>query len=87
METEVLKAISEAKSEAKKVLLILDGIDFLLAATECRVDEILDTVWELREVCLKPLHRWYGGPKTKEMLNIVYSKPIQRLFPCQPTIP
>ncbi|KAL8839056.1 MAG: hypothetical protein Q9170_001892 [Blastenia crenularia] len=48
----VLEAVNEAKSSSTKVMLILDGIDFLLAAVECRADDILNITWELMEPTL-----------------------------------
>lgn len=39
-----------AKAACLRILLVLDGIDFLLAATEARMDEVLDVIWALREV-------------------------------------
>ncbi|KAL9030343.1 MAG: hypothetical protein Q9196_001518 [Gyalolechia fulgens] len=50
LEKLVLNAIKETTSINTKVLLVLDGIDFLLAATDLRVDEVLSTIWALREV-------------------------------------
>lgn len=50
LEKSLLNTITETKSSGTKVLMFLDGIDFLLAATECRVDGLLNTIWELREV-------------------------------------
>ena len=50
VEKEVLDAVASAKGKAERVLLVLDGLDFLLAATESRVEEMLDMVLELREV-------------------------------------
>lgn len=47
----LLKAINEAKAMSTRILLVLDGIDFLLAATETTVDDLLDSILELREVC------------------------------------
>ena len=38
-----------------KVVLVLDGLDFLLAATGCEVLRVLDMVGELREVGMFPL--------------------------------
>ncbi|KAL8854908.1 MAG: hypothetical protein Q9221_000415 [Calogaya cf. arnoldii] len=49
VEEVVLKAITEAKATSTRVLLVLDGIDFLLAATEITVDDLLDCVLEFRE--------------------------------------
>ncbi len=34
-----------------RIVLVLDGIDFLLAATEATVEDVLDSISELREVC------------------------------------
>ncbi|KAL2042949.1 hypothetical protein N7G274_004007 [Stereocaulon virgatum] len=54
VETEILKAITTAKPTTRvegeeRVLLVLDGLDFLLAATSCSTLETLDLVGELRE--------------------------------------
>ncbi|KAI4264381.1 MAG: hypothetical protein L6R42_000508 [Xanthoria sp. 1 TBL-2021] len=45
----LLKAIDEVKATSTRILLVLDGIDFLLAATETTVDDLLDSILELRE--------------------------------------
>lgn len=51
VETTILKAIESAKEAVKgRVLLVLDGLDFLLAATGCGVLEELALLGELREV-------------------------------------
>ncbi|KAI4154490.1 MAG: hypothetical protein LQ341_000342 [Variospora aurantia] len=42
-------SIDGSKAIGTKVLLILDGLDFLLAATEANVEAVLDTIGELRE--------------------------------------
>lgn len=52
MEELLLKAVDEAKATSTRILLVLDGIDFLLAATEITVYDLLDCVTELREVCM-----------------------------------
>ncbi|KAL8772011.1 MAG: hypothetical protein Q9209_002676 [Squamulea sp. 1 TL-2023] len=49
VERSLLKAIHEAKFKSTTIILVLDGIDFLLAATEVTVDDVLDSIWELRE--------------------------------------
>ncbi|KAL8654769.1 MAG: hypothetical protein Q9210_001302 [Variospora velana] len=47
---EVLCAsIDGSKAVGTRVLLILDGLDFLLAATEANVEDVLDMTGELRE--------------------------------------
>ena len=48
----VMKAIGsrETLKEEGNVILVLDGLDFLLAATECEVLGVLDMLGELREV-------------------------------------
>ncbi|KAL8953988.1 MAG: hypothetical protein Q9222_000198 [Ikaeria aurantiellina] len=50
LEKAVLEAIKEFKGANSRLLLVLDGVDFLLAATENKLDGILDMIWELREV-------------------------------------
>lgn len=55
VEEVLLKKIKEVETSNNRVLLVLDGIDFLLAATEARLDEILSVIWELREVWRQPL--------------------------------
>jgi len=57
LEEEILRAIRDAKKESHgrgKVLLVLDGMDFLLAATACPVQALLDLIAELREVRCRP---------------------------------
>ena len=54
METEILKAIATAKEATNEngeagVLLVLDGLDFLLAATGCATLEIMELVGAVRE--------------------------------------
>ena len=54
VEARILKAVNDTQEIGKedaKVLLILDGLDFLLAATSCSVLSIMDTIGELQEVC------------------------------------
>ncbi|CAL8576224.1 hypothetical protein XPA_002115 [Xanthoria parietina] len=49
VEEVLLKAVDEAKATSTRILLVLDGIDFLLAATEITVEDLLDCILELRE--------------------------------------
>ena len=54
VEQRILKAVNDAQEASKgggRVLLVLDGLDFLLAATSCLVLSIMDTIGELQEVC------------------------------------
>lgn len=50
VEKEIMDATTKFKEDGCKVIVILDSIDLLLAATETSVGEILDCVGELREV-------------------------------------
>ena len=52
MEKAILEAIGSKESTdgGGNVVLVLDGLDFLLAATGCEVLGVLDMVGELREV-------------------------------------
>ena len=50
VEKEIMDATTKFKGDGFKVIVILDGIDLLLAATETTVGEMLDCVGELREV-------------------------------------
>lgn len=54
VERAVIQAIGsrETRKEEGNVILVLDGLDFLLAATECGVLGVLDMLGELREVRL-----------------------------------
>lgn len=57
VEKEILKAAESAKEAMKgegRVLLVMDGFDFLIAATACPVLDAIDTVGEIREVCYHP---------------------------------
>ena len=49
VEQKLLTSIQELKEDGSKVIVILDGIDLLLAATNTSVGEILDSIGELRE--------------------------------------
>lgn len=56
LEKELLVEVKKAKGEngkGKKVVLVMDGLDFVLAAAEgAGVQGVLDMVGEVREVCL-----------------------------------
>ena len=54
VEEAVMKAIGSRGTlkEEGNVILVLDGLDFLLAATECEVLGVLNMLGELREVRL-----------------------------------
>lgn len=54
MEKAIIEAMKskETLSDEGKVILVLDGLDFLLAATGYEVLGVLDMVGELREVGL-----------------------------------
>lgn len=47
---EAIKPSNEATGGGGKTLLILDGLDFLLAATSCSANAILEMLGEFREV-------------------------------------
>lgn len=51
VEREILNAIQRLKqNEGQRLLLILDGVDFLAAAMGAEVTEVMDMVTEIREV-------------------------------------
>lgn len=53
-EKEIMNAVGsvkEAMDGEGRAMLVLDGLDFLIAATACPVLDIIDMVGELREVC------------------------------------
>ncbi len=50
VEKEVLAAIGAAPESVCRTLLVMDGLDFLLAATGIGAMEMLDMICELREV-------------------------------------
>ena len=54
VEEAVMKAIGSRGTlkEEGNVILVLDGLDFLLAATECEALGVLNMLGELREVRL-----------------------------------
>ena len=54
VEKEIMDATKKLKEDDSKVVVILDGIDLLLAATQTSVGEILDCIGELREVTSLP---------------------------------
>lgn len=54
VEQAIMKVIEskETLNDARNIVLVLDGLDFLLAATGCKVLGLLDMIAELREVRL-----------------------------------
>lgn len=50
LERTILSSITKAKEDGADVLLVMDGLDLLLAATETTVEEILGMISVLREV-------------------------------------
>ena len=50
VEMEILKAIEEAQLKRGKVVLVLEGIEFLLAATQTMLSQMMGMLVELREV-------------------------------------
>ena len=56
LEERILEVVNDAQEAGKgsgRILLVLDGLDFLLAATSCFVPSIMDTIGGLQEVCSK----------------------------------
>ena len=52
VEKEILKAVDAAKGDGKgRVVLVLDGLDFLVAAMGVTPREMGDLVGSVREVC------------------------------------
>ena len=49
VERQILQAINQAKQTKAEIMLVLDGIDFLLAASACPLHALLDMVGELRD--------------------------------------
>lgn len=47
----------ETFNDGRKIVLVLDGLDFMLAATDCEVLGLLDMIGELREVRLLSNYR------------------------------
>lgn len=62
VEREIMKATrsNENLNERSKVLLVLDGLDFLLAATGWEVLSVLDMVGALREVRIVSKYRLHA---------------------------
>ena len=58
LEKEILKAVDAAKggAGAGRVVLVLDGLDFLIAAMGVTALEMGDVVGEVREVCCSYCH-------------------------------
>ncbi len=52
VEQAIMNAIGrkETRNDGGNTILVLDGLDFLIAATGCEVLEVLDMIGELREV-------------------------------------
>ncbi len=73
-------ALDGSQATDTQVLLILDGIDILLAATETGVNDMLDTIGELREVGRPSLlrHNYYANQEHGEA-NVNLSMSTQPL--------
>ena len=54
VEKEIMAAIGTTKGSGYRALLVLDGLDFLLAATGIGAMDVLDMICELREVRFRP---------------------------------
>lgn len=65
VEEKVSAAILKSKEDGSRVMVVLDGIDFLLAATDSSVGDLLDCVGELREVLLSSCPRSDIQPLTR----------------------
>lgn len=82
METEILKAVTTAKEATKekgeaRVLLVLDGLDFPLAATGCTALEIMDLVGAVREVWLPYLPFYLSNIlKSANILLLTIARPL-----------
>lgn len=60
VEKEILHAMQRLKKdEGQRVLVILDGVDFLAAAMGAEVTEVMDIVTEIREVRFLSLFPFY----------------------------
>lgn len=60
VEKEILNAVQRLKNDkGEKVLVILDGVDFLAAAMGTEVIEVMDMVTEIREVRFLSLFPFY----------------------------
>lgn len=52
VENEVLDALERQKEGGEgRVLVVLDGLDFLVAGMGAEVEEVMDMVQEIRDVC------------------------------------
>lgn len=85
VEDMLLKKIKEIETSNNGILLVLDGIDFLLSATEARLDEVLGMIWELREVCHQSLY-WSIYTTSSTLMGSLarpykYSLHVDRLSP------
>ena len=79
VEREVVRAVMSAKEGAEmgngEVLLVLDGLDFVLAATGCAALDVMEMVGEVREVC----HRLYYC--LRNPLSLVHPLPFTTMPP------
>ena len=90
VERRILAAVEAQKERGiKRVVVVLDGMDFLLAGMGATIDEILNLVGTIREV--RPIPYCVSSkippscliPDTEK--NGLFSKPIPSLSPPQPT--
>lgn len=67
VEKEILNAVQRLKiNEKQRVLVVLDGVDFLAAAMGAEVTEVMDMVTEIREVRFHSLFRFSGRSSDKK---------------------
>lgn len=73
-EKRILKALKDQTERGIKVTVILDGIDFLIAGMGVQVEEVMDTVAEIREVSFSP----NGGSAASKLEHQIQHIPFWR---------
>ena len=75
VEKAIIKAIGskETRNDGGNVILVLDGLDFLLAATGCEVLYVLDMIGELREVRILPNYWLHALAQRRCRIQHVYA--------------
>lgn len=62
IENEIVDVVKRQKEGGRKVLVILDGVDYLVAGPGAEVEEVMDMLQEIKDVCFWPIFLIYISP-------------------------
>lgn len=79
VEREILRAVDGAKGGGKgRVVLVLDGLDFLVAAMGVTAREMGDLVGSVREVCWSRFRFYFRFSRTLSLLLLLFMMFLNR---------